>query len=239
MPGLYNRKADTWRPLFAIAETASGNWVARVNAAVTALIDSCDESESTAVLLLADIRQIFNNKEKEDWLSSADIIEELLKREDAPWQEWRNGKAITQAGIARLLKPFGIRLKQHRFEDVRADISSYQRNSFHDAFYRYLPPDQSFTLLQPAFESHSAEFQSSIRNETVELTKALKPTPHKVCRGVELRKPGNGTRVWTKPAFEVIPSPTRNPGACGYQRRRTYLGYSPARRGRNYRWRWR
>jgi Protein of unknown function (DUF3631) len=149
MPGLYNRKADTWRPLFAIAETASGNWVARVKAAVTALIDSSDESESTAVLLLADIRQIFNNKEKEDWLSSADIIEELLKREDAPWQEWRNGKAITQAGIARLLKPFGIRPKQHRYEDVRADISSYQRNSFHDAFYRYLPLIKAFHFDNP------------------------------------------------------------------------------------------
>jgi hypothetical protein len=136
LSGLYNRKADTWRPLFAIAECVGGEWPERVKKAVTELGAKSDESESAGVLLLADIRTTFNSRSKDDWLPSAEIIDELLRREDAPWQEWHKGKPITQAGIARLLKPFGIRPKQHRYEDRRAGISSYERISFDDAFSR-------------------------------------------------------------------------------------------------------
>jgi hypothetical protein len=60
--------------------------------------------------------------------------------------------------MARLLKPFGIRPKQHRDEDGRTGISSYERPSFEDAFSCYLVsdnptkhgecPDQTSTPLQ-------------------------------------------------------------------------------------------
>ena len=206
-PGLYNRRADNWRPLFAIADVVGGAWPEKVKTVVVDLTDKIDESESAGVLLLADIRTIFDAKPHYTWFQSAEIIDELLKREDAPWQEWHKGKAITQAGMARLLKPFGIRPKQHRYEDGRAGLSSYERIKFDNAFSRYLPAEQSSTPLQPAVQSHSDDFQSSTECEAVELTKTLKPAPRKACRGVELRKPGNGERVWTKPTFEVIPNP--------------------------------
>jgi hypothetical protein len=126
-----------------------GEWPKRVKEAVIALTDKSDEGESAGVLLLADIRTIFNSRPKDDWLPSAEIIDELLKCEDAPWQDWRNGKAITQAGVARLLKPFGIRPKQHRYQDGRAGISSYERANFKDAFSRYLVSDEPTKHAEP------------------------------------------------------------------------------------------
>jgi hypothetical protein len=175
LPGLYNRKADTWRPLFAIAECVGGEWPERVKKAVTELAAKSDESESAGVLLLADIRTIFTSRSKDDWLPSAEIIDELLKREDAPWQEWHKGKPITQAAIARLLKPFGIRPKQHCYEDRRAGISSYERISFDNAFSRYLvsdepskhdeSPNQTSTSLQTPIINGLHEYQTSTESK--------------------------------------------------------------------------
>lgn len=217
-PGLYNRRADNWRPLFALAEVVGGAWPEKVRKAVIALTDKSDENESAGVLLLTDIRTIFDRKPQCAWFPSAEIIDELLKREDAPWQEWgRSHKPITQAGVARLLKPFGIRPKQHRYEDGRAGLSSYECAKFEDAFSRYLQPsepdEQTSTPLQPALQSHSGDFQSSTRCESVELTKTPKPAPHKACRGVEVRKTGNTARVWVTPDYTLIPPGDRR-DAC-------------------------
>ncbi len=87
------------------------------------------EDESVKALLLADIRAIFAEKST-DHLSSADLVEALVALEGHPWAEWK-GKAITQNGLARLLKPFGI-------SPVKRTYELFQ---FDDAFERYLPQD--------------------------------------------------------------------------------------------------
>ncbi|HKF96503.1 MAG TPA: DUF3631 domain-containing protein, partial [Gammaproteobacteria bacterium] len=173
-------------------------------------------------------RKIFADKQNADWLPSADIVEALLRLEDAPWSEWRKGRELTAAGLARLLKPFDIKPKQHRYEDGRAGISSYEFATFADTFERYLvaPEEeateasteaahtlsgqdtsiQTSTPLQPAFQRHSSDIQTSTGNEPVELTNSLQPAPHKACRGVEVRNGVNGGEGGTEPDTETKPS---------------------------------
>jgi putative DNA primase/helicase len=127
-PGVFNRAADNWRPLLAIADAAGGDWPECARLACTAAVAGA-EDESVKALLLADIRVIFAEKGA-DHLSSADLVEALVALEGHPWAEWK-GKAITQNGLARLLKPFGI-------SPVKRTYELFQ---FDDAFERYLPQD--------------------------------------------------------------------------------------------------
>ena len=71
-------------------------------------------------------------------MSSADLAAALGADGDSPWAEWKGGKPITQAQLARVLKPFriapeGIRLSgegtprgymRRQFEDVWGKIPS-------------------------------------------------------------------------------------------------------------------
>src|SRR5262249_49905845 len=56
---LNDRAADSWTPLFAIAEAAGGAWPQRARMAAVALSSSADSSESQGVLLLRDLRDLF------------------------------------------------------------------------------------------------------------------------------------------------------------------------------------
>src|SRR5260221_14749833 len=60
-PSAYNRLADNWRPLFAIAQAAGGEWPRRALEAFNHLTADVSHQLSTSdtQLLLAAIRQIF------------------------------------------------------------------------------------------------------------------------------------------------------------------------------------
>ena len=135
MPGLYNRRADTWRPLFAIAEVAGGSWPQRVRAANKALENKTDENESAGVMLLADIRRIFK-KSKQDTLSSIYLVERLQQMEERPWPEFKCNKPITMRQVADLLRPFDIGPRTQREGDET--FKGYTRHQFKRAFSRYL-----------------------------------------------------------------------------------------------------
>jgi len=126
-PGVFNRTADNWRPLLAIANAAGGEWPQAARLACVAAVAGA-EDESAKALLLADIRAIFTEKGAFR-LTSTDLVEALVALEGHPWGEWKSGKAITTNSLARLLKPFGI----SPVERV------YQLFQFDDAFERYLP----------------------------------------------------------------------------------------------------
>ena len=52
----FNRLADNWRPLFAIAEIAGGDWPQRTHAAFVALTSSADlDAQGVGTMLLSDI----------------------------------------------------------------------------------------------------------------------------------------------------------------------------------------
>ena len=89
-------------------------------------------------LLLADIRGVFGEK-KADRLKSEVLTAALNAMTDRPWPTFDRGRWMTPAGIARLLKPFGISSETIRFGEDTA--KGYRVSAFEDAFVRYLPSE--------------------------------------------------------------------------------------------------
>jgi putative DNA primase/helicase len=131
-----NRRADNWRPLLAIAELVGGDWpVLAREAALT--LDHADAGQTTAIMLLSDVRGLFNARDT-DRLFSDDIASGLAAIEGRPWVEWgRSQEPITKNAIARLLKPFGIYPGSVRIGEQTG--KGYHADDFADAFARYLP----------------------------------------------------------------------------------------------------
>jgi Protein of unknown function (DUF3631) len=153
---LFNRVADNWRSLFAIADAAGGDWPRRARAAAIAADTADDEAN---IQLLADIRDYFAEREVDRGFS-ADLVKALGALEGRPWAEWgRAEKPMTQHALARQLKKFEagdhtpIAPGTIRIGDDTS--KGYLRSQFDDAFRRYLPqkggqtPVQTITPSQP------------------------------------------------------------------------------------------
>jgi len=104
---LHDRAADNWRPLLAVADVAGWVWPQKAREAARALLSEVVEDDTPGVLVLADLRQLFNERSA-DRLPSADVVEVLGRREDRPWSEWRHGRPITATQLARLLRPSAL-----------------------------------------------------------------------------------------------------------------------------------
>ena len=87
-------------------------------------------------LLLSDIQVVFGMK-KTDRLKSEMLTTALNAMTDRPWPTFDRGRWMTPAGIARMLKPFGIGSETIRFGEETA--KGYRLSAFDDAFTRYLP----------------------------------------------------------------------------------------------------
>ena len=135
--GLHDRAADNWRPLLAIADAAGGHWPdhARKAAQVLSGGDGGD-GEAPAVLLLADLRELFAAKAT-DKLSTCDIVAHLTQLDTRPWPEWKQGRPLTARQLARLLERFGVRPRTVR--DGGERFKGYTLEGFEDAFARYTP----------------------------------------------------------------------------------------------------
>jgi hypothetical protein len=112
-PKLKNRAADNWRSLIAIADACGGDWGLRASEAAIAMSGQ-HADEDLGVTLLQDIRSAFA-RERVDRISSRDLVAGLIDLDDAPWSEWRGRnnnqqpRPLSQAQLAQLLRPFGIR----------------------------------------------------------------------------------------------------------------------------------
>jgi hypothetical protein len=146
MGELFNRQADNWRPLFAIADIAGGNWPGLVRKTADALIITDDGTETLGVKLLADIRFVFSDAKgvtidlvEGATITSADLVNSLVKLDGRPWAEFgRAAKPITQNRLARMLVPFKV--IPHKVGPRDARQSGYILTHFLDAFARHLPP---------------------------------------------------------------------------------------------------
>jgi Protein of unknown function (DUF3631) len=113
--GLRNRPADNWRVLLAIADACSPAWGELAREAAVAL--SKGQDEDPGVLLLADIRDIFDCRPTVDRLATAVIVAELNEMPNGLWSEWRGPRddhtprKLSPGEMARMLAPFGIRPK--------------------------------------------------------------------------------------------------------------------------------
>jgi len=139
----FNRLADNWRPLFAIAQIAGGDWPRRAREAFTQL--NSQPSTLDPQLLLADIRQIFAQSGRTR-LSSKELVDSLRLLPDRPWQSavgpssagLRSGDTSQSAlnWLARRLRQFGISSRNIREGGLRA--KGYDLADFTGAFDRFL-----------------------------------------------------------------------------------------------------
>jgi putative DNA primase/helicase len=136
---VHNRAADNWRPLLAIADAIGGGWSGRARRAVLAATAGRGAEDSVQLMLLIDIRSIFNERQT-DRLPSADIVAALTVMEGRPWVEFRNDAPISASGLARLLSRYKISPATIRMGE--ATPKGYYLSQFEDAFERYLPESE-------------------------------------------------------------------------------------------------
>jgi hypothetical protein len=131
MAGLENRVADNWRPMFAVADVAGGMWPARVRE-IAAAVDAARAEQSIGVLLLGDCKAVFDEKGV-DRLPSEELTTYLVGLEERPWPEFKSGKPLSQAQLARLLGKSEIRSDTIRFSPGRT-AKGYYLSAVKDAF---------------------------------------------------------------------------------------------------------
>ncbi len=154
---IYNRAADNWEPLLAIAEVAGEKITERARQVALATCGGEDE-QSFGAMLLADIREVFEEKGEKGTTSEA-LVAALIAMRDRPWGECNRGKGLTQNWLARRLKPFGVAPKNVGTKHDRA--KGYKLEFFADAFERYLSP---FSSVHPY---PTNEFNNLDENQTV------------------------------------------------------------------------
>jgi hypothetical protein len=167
---LDDRAADGWEPLLAIAQLAGLDWDNRSRTAALTLSGPRRETHhSPGLEVLAAIRRIFDRRDVQS-LTSAELILELSRDEDGPYQSYWDAKherpaTGVQHQLARLLRPYDIKPTDVRYPDgVR---KSYRRHDFSETWRRHLPPQQ-----------HALEQNAQARptqNEPVQLSLAQQP----------------------------------------------------------------
>jgi hypothetical protein len=134
--GMINRAAEVWWALLAVADLVGGDWPARASAAARMLSTGGDDRDGQAdqVLLLADIQAAFGER---DTITTADLLAALNNRDESPWGARRRGEGLDARGLAKLLRPFGVRSRTVRVVDRTA--KGYHLEQFDGAFARHLP----------------------------------------------------------------------------------------------------
>jgi putative DNA primase/helicase len=203
---LHDRACDNWRPLLAIADLAGGDWpeMARAAAQTLSTQGSEQDDQSRSVMLLADIRRVFDDRQKKggkdaDRVSSTGLVADLVALVDRPWSTWSKGKSITSTAVARLLKDFAIFPNTIKLSDGKQP-NGYKRSQFDDAFARYLPqppgsPVQSSpSSPTPANPGASGQFQGSPLGASGEVSEpAQSPEKQGVGEDGELSSPQTGS----------------------------------------------
>jgi hypothetical protein len=189
--GIFNRAADNWEPLLAIAETAGPEIAARARAAALAACGA-REDESLGVKLLGDIRTVFEERNAGK-IASAELVERLAEMADRPWAECRHGKPINQHWLAGRLHDFGIASRTIRIGTETA--KGYLRETFEDAFNRYLSPgcpSQTVTASQAKEINHLEKIKSVTSESPVTLLTEAKALKTLGCDGVPVARLPSG-----------------------------------------------
>jgi hypothetical protein len=193
--GLHDRAQDNWRPLLAVADVAGGPWPARARAAALALCGN-EAAEDIGAELLADIKTIFEAADNAAVMSSADLLKGLIAMEDRPWSTWSKGeKPMTGSKLARMLKPFKVTAAGSIRVGTKT-ARAYRRDTFADAWSRYLPPDTPFKACQRDNLNNDGPEPAISKRDTDEGCHGLKsdvpPMDTRTCHTVTLQDPPSG-----------------------------------------------
>ena len=169
---LDDRAMDCWEPLLAIADLAGGKWPALAHKSALKLSVKA-EDESPRVLLLRDIKGIFDKEVQDtglDRMHSKTLRTALNNLDESPWGDMFQKQGISQNYIAAQLKEFGIKSKQFRIG--MDNLKGYVFDHFSEAFNRYVidhPSDEetSDTPKQPDTDDAYPQSETSfVLNET-------------------------------------------------------------------------
>src|SRR5205807_419727 len=106
-PSAFNRLADNWRPLLAIAQIAGGHWPDLARNAFNQLTAK-PKSQDLVLALLSDLRQIFSKSGSPRLFSSA-LVDSLCALPNHIWQKTnQGGKPINENWLRRQLDTFGV-----------------------------------------------------------------------------------------------------------------------------------
>lgn len=140
LPPMSNDRArQNWAVLAAFAQTLGPKTHTALLKAAVELSDTADIEENVEVDLLTDIREV-TCAGKQPHIQSSVLVKELLKLKERPWGEINRGKELTEAKLARLLKPFAI--TPNKFRDGVVTRRGYSVAILESVFDRYLPANQ-------------------------------------------------------------------------------------------------
>lgn len=136
--GVTDRPADVWEPLLAIAQSVGGFWPERAALACTHFVHLAAPADPPLnVLLLLDIRALFEDAGFPEVLPTSVLLKGLLAVEESPWRDLR-GRALDPSALARRLRGYEVRSCNVRVGS--AVVKGYRLADLHDAWSRYLPP---------------------------------------------------------------------------------------------------
>ena len=139
--------------------------------------------------LLRDLAELFKADVRERFPSQG-LCDALALLEERPWGDFRRGKPISTAQLARLLREFSI-LSQ----SIRTEVGvqrGYYRTAFDDAFARYLattPPSDCYTATTRAQSGENPLFEVLHTPPCSTLKNPLNPAPRAECSTVALQNP--------------------------------------------------
>lgn len=139
--------ADNWRPLFAIASAARGEWPAAAHEAALAVSAAWGPDDADAIQLLQDIRGVFTGgitalggtaATPLDRISSADLVQRLVGMPGRPWAAMsvNRGQPLTQHILAKSLSGFDVAPRNIAIGKARP--KGYLATQFEEAFTCYL-----------------------------------------------------------------------------------------------------
>jgi hypothetical protein len=144
--GVHNRFADNWRPLIAIADSLG--WGERAREAMTVFAHEFQDAD-VKILLLADIRKVFDAQAGTDRLPSGVLLSALHGLE-ADWTEFHGVRGeqsphrLKDSEMAAMLREFGIKPRTiwplHRSAKSKS-AKGYRRAQFEHVWRVYCGED--------------------------------------------------------------------------------------------------
>ena len=184
---MFNRAADNWRPLFAVADAVGGAWPERARNIAAVLSNETVSEESYRLMALRDLDNLFRERAVE-YLLSEEVVEAFKQIEERPWADWKGKNGFTTNQLARLLEEFDIRPKAIKAASSRR---GYQIKDCKAVFAAYLPP-QTATPLQPNETAGSSDIQTATKANEVAVINPRKPAATLEGSGVAVCKGDSG-----------------------------------------------
>ena len=148
-PNLYNRAADNWRPLLAIADAAGGEWPERARI----LLHHGQMPTRRSASGSSPTSARYSIRRRMEKISVCRTRRGARRHRRAPLGGiWQGGRPLSANGLARLLAGDHISPGTVRFGPAEETDKGYGLEQFADAFARYLPapPNPTVTPSQAA-----------------------------------------------------------------------------------------